>query len=372
MAPFQRAQRESYEMKIENPRDKYVLVFDWGNTLMKVFPQYQGPMADWPEVDPVDGVIEALDNLFARHTMVVATNAEESDASLVWKALERAGLGKYFQAVFTSRELGSQKPALEFFRQLESVLGRPANQIALVGDSYQGDILGAKAAGWQAVWYNPARRAVPGSVPFHDGEVSSMKDVPEALERLNLPDYATCLAWLIERDPPYNILAHVQIVAAAAYLLAVWLLEREVAADPVLTHRGGLLHDLGKIDSIRMGQGQGRQDHAALAYERLLARQQPQLAEIANRHMIYQDPAYARRPRTWEERLVYFADKLIEQNRPVAIQERIAGLKNRYPASAQEIEDSLPVLLEHERDICALLETSPADLIKRLQERLGF
>lgn len=360
------------DMPTETSAAKYALVFDWGNTLMKVFPEYAGPMDSWPEVREVEGVVEALEKLLGRYTMVVATNAGDSDAPQVWNALRRAGLGKYFKAVFTAKELGSQKPDVGFFRQIESVLTLPPYQIVMVGDDYKSDILGAKAIGWRAVWYNPTGQDVPGSIPFQDGEFSSMADFPRTLEWLYLPDCPTCLGWLEERGTPYNILAHVQMVAAAAYLLAVWLRRKGIAVDPVLTHRGGLVHDLGKMDSIRSGHERGDLgDHAALARDLLLARGQPELAEIADRHMLCQNPASLRRPRSWEEKLVHFADKLVEGNRTVSLQERLAALQTRYPAFAQEITGSLPILVEMEQEICMHLEITPDELIRRMSAALG-
>jgi putative hydrolase of the HAD superfamily len=330
-------------------------------------------MAGWPEVREVEGVIEALEKLLGRHTLVVATNAGDSDAAQVWKALRRVGMGEYFKAVFTARELGNQKPDSAFFRQIESVLAQPPHRLVMVGDGYAGDVLGPKAAGWRAVWYNPGRQAAPGSLPLQDAEVSDMAALPEALERLGLPDYPTCLGWLEERGTPFNILAHVQLVAAAAYLLAVWLTEKGAAVDPVLAHRGGLLHDLGKIDSVRLDRERGAQgDHAAQAREMLLARGQLALAEIADRHMITADPASPRLPRTWEEKLVHFADKLVEGSQVVSLQERIAALAARYPGFAGEIEGGLAILHELEGELCARLETGPEALIRRLNEALGL
>jgi putative hydrolase of the HAD superfamily len=32
-------------------RTNRCLLFDWGDTLMRVFPEYVGPMAAWPKVE---------------------------------------------------------------------------------------------------------------------------------------------------------------------------------------------------------------------------------------------------------------------------------------------------------------------------------
>jgi len=340
---------------------------------MKVFPQYTGPMAAWPEVREIEGVIEALEKLAGRHTMVAATNAGDSDAPQVWKALRRAGMGEYFKAVFTSKELGSRKPETVFFRQIESVLALPPHRVVMIGDDYKSDVLGAKAAGWRAVWYNPSGQDAPGGIPLQDGETASMADLPAALERMTLPDYSACLGWLEEQGTSFNIMAHMQLTAAAAYLMGVWLRKKGVSVDPVLAHRGGLLHDLGKMESIRSSRERGvLGDHAALAREILSARGQPELAEIAGRHMLCPDPASPRFPRSWEEKLVHFADKLVEDNRLVSLEERLEALKTRYPAFAQEIAASLPALTALEQEICGHLEIAPGELVQRLNAALGY
>lgn len=352
---------------------KTTLVFDWGNTLMKVFPQYEGRMADWPEVAAEDGIRQALEELHGRYPMAVATNATESGAPQVWQALKRAGLDEYFRAVFTSQELGgARKPAVGFFHQLESVLVRSPHQLVMIGDDYRGDMLGAKEAGWRAIWYNPRHQAAAGLLPLHDGEVQDLRTLPAALAQRNLPDYPTCLAWLAGRGTPYNILAHVHLVAAAAYQISVWLAAKGETINPVLVHRGGLLHDLAKIDTVTQVKAHEQYgDHARMARDQLLELGQPELAEIADRHMPYTDPNHPRRPLNWEQRLVHYADKLAEGARLVPIEDRLRALQGRYPMAAADLEKSWPILNELQMEICARLEITPSELIERLRQALG-
>jgi putative nucleotidyltransferase with HDIG domain len=350
-----------------------ILVFDWGDTLMKVFPQYSGPMAEWPQVEAVAGVLEALQNLNDSHPLIAATNAADSGAPQVWAALQRVGMGEFFKAVFTSQELGSRKPELRFYRQIESVLARPPRNMIMIGDSYQIDVLGAKTAGWRAVWYNPGFISAPGALPVHDAEIQHMADLPDALNFLTLPEIQVCLAWLSSRGAPFNLLAHVQLVASAAYLLAVWLKEKGQDVNPVLAHRGGLLHDLAKMDSVRgKNEGEKTVDHAAAAKDLLLSFNQPELAEIANRHMPHQHPDDPRRPQTWEQKLVHFADKLAEGSDLVSLEERMHSLQTRYPHYAQQLKHSRPHLAALQQEICAALEIDPEQMLERLRQELGL
>jgi putative hydrolase of the HAD superfamily len=54
--------------------------------------------------------------------------------------------------IFVSSEIGFPKPEPRFYRAVEEQLELPAEQILLVGDDYDADIAGPRAAGWQTMW----------------------------------------------------------------------------------------------------------------------------------------------------------------------------------------------------------------------------
>lgn len=240
------------------------LVFDWGDTLMHILPGYTGAKVDWPEVSLVDGVTQALEQLGGQSRLVVATNAADLSAAQVKAALQRGGLGQFFQEVFTAHELGGlRKPASGYFHALQAAMGKPAHHMLMVGDDYQVDVLGAYQAGWGTLWYNPAVRACPGLAPLQDTDLYQMSDLPAALLRLRFPGWNTCQAWMRARALPHTLLLHSQSVAAAAYQMAIWLRQNGEAVDPILAHRGGLLHDLAKVG--RIGPGIPQANHGERA-----------------------------------------------------------------------------------------------------------
>lgn len=53
--------------------------------------------------------------------------------------------------VFASSELGWRKPAPEFFRRVEELLGLGPHELLLVGDDPELDVAAAQAAGWRAI-----------------------------------------------------------------------------------------------------------------------------------------------------------------------------------------------------------------------------
>ena len=94
----------------------HALIFDWGDTVMRVFPEFSGPMAHWPRVEAEPGIEDALRTAKPSYVIALSSNASDSGPGLVRDALERAGLEKYFDEVFTARDLKATKPNSAFYR----------------------------------------------------------------------------------------------------------------------------------------------------------------------------------------------------------------------------------------------------------------
>ncbi len=345
------------------------LVFDWGDTLMCTAPGRNsppGPMASWKEVAAVEGAAQTLEQLAGRYLCVVATNASDSRSREVRQALARVGLDSYFKVIFTSSELGFRKPDPRFFQTIRSVLGREREQILMIGDDFRADILGAAQAGWHTLWFNPTGKTAPGLLPSQDAEITRLVDMPALLERPFVASYNLCLSWLQEQNLTQNLLAHVHAVASAAYLLAVWLRASGQPVDPLLAHRGALLHDLAKLKALERSPEQ-RISHAELAALILKDRAEPQLAEIARRHPLFALIQPEAAPRTWEEKLVYFTDKLVETSRLAGLEERIASLRQRYPSDSEKIASMIPALLTLQQELCTALALPSEELIPRIR-----
>lgn len=94
-----------------------------------------------------DDVLPALDALAARGLRLgVISNWDERLAIL----LERLKLEKYFSTIVVSCDVGFTKPSPVIFEHAAAKLGLPPGAILHVGDSYELDVLGAKAAGFHA------------------------------------------------------------------------------------------------------------------------------------------------------------------------------------------------------------------------------
>lgn len=161
---------------------RQAVLFDWGNTVMRCFPSFAGPMHEWPRVEAVQGIRDAIFGLRSESLIALATNAEDSSESDIRRALRRCDLSNLIDDVFCFRDLGHRKPAPAFYLSVLDALGLNASAVFMVGDSLRDDVLAANEVGISAVWFNPA------SADEHSGEksrtVHCFEDLAAALRQL--------------------------------------------------------------------------------------------------------------------------------------------------------------------------------------------
>lgn len=74
-----------------------------------------------------------------------------------------------------------QKPDPGIFRLMEAKLNLTPDSLLYVGDSFDNDVLGAKAAGWSVWWFNHQRRMIPSDqTAIYDDELTSFKELNNA------------------------------------------------------------------------------------------------------------------------------------------------------------------------------------------------
>ena len=163
-----------------------LVCFDWGDTLMRVFPEEEGPMATWSRVEAMPGAVAALEGLAGRYRLAMLTSGGDSTEAQVRAALGRVGLGSYFEAVILSRDMGLAKSDPAFYRRALAALGCPAEEAVMVGDSYVNDVAPAKRAGMRAVLYltGPDQAGRPETSPggpTPDAVVGDLAELPGIL-----------------------------------------------------------------------------------------------------------------------------------------------------------------------------------------------
>ena len=127
------------------------------------------------------GAEEAVDALSKKYRLFLASNGT---ASVQQGRMTSANLYRFFEKVFVSQELGTNKPAKEFFQRATAQIPDYDPQKALmVGDSLTSDILGGINAGMKTCWVNPKHLPADPAITA-DYEIEALSQLESLLEKL--------------------------------------------------------------------------------------------------------------------------------------------------------------------------------------------
>lgn len=114
---------------------------------------------------------EVLDYLREKYKLHIITNGfvEVQDIKV-----EYSGLAKYFENVFISERVGYKKPDKGMFLHALEVAGTTADRALMIGDNMQTDIIGARLAGIDQVFFNPTNNRVTEQPTYHIKELKEL------------------------------------------------------------------------------------------------------------------------------------------------------------------------------------------------------
>ena len=120
---------------------------------------------------------ELIAALSGRYRLALVTNG----LSRVQRPrLARSGIGRFFEAVVISEEVGATKPDSRIFAHaLQCLAHSDASSVLMVGDSLSSDIQGGTDSGIDTCWYNPSGRPSDSPVrpTFEVARLSALMEV---------------------------------------------------------------------------------------------------------------------------------------------------------------------------------------------------
>jgi putative hydrolase of the HAD superfamily len=114
---------------------------------------------------------ETLDYLFPKYPMVIVTNGFDE---LQAKKMNSAGIKNYFKHVITSQRAGNRKPSREIFDFALAESGFNPSEAVMIGDNLLTDIVGARTAGLDTIYFNPSGNSHDEPVTH---EISSLSEL---------------------------------------------------------------------------------------------------------------------------------------------------------------------------------------------------
>ena len=138
-----------------------------------------------------------------------------------------------------------------------------------------------------------------------------------------IPGVSHCLDLMAQYHMLPNIKDHSMVVARVAELVTKGLVAagHDLSIEKVIA--GALLHDIGKTACL-----DNDDDHAAKGAEICLAHNLEPIADIVAEHVILKN--YAPENAFAEKEIVYYADKRVNHDQVVSLEERLAYILERY------------------------------------------
>ena len=158
-------------------RDR-LICFDLGDTLMIEESERKDADGVTLEADLIPGMAELIRDL-SRLPVALALVAD-TRAGTYRNVLAQHGLFDMFDAFAVSEELGIEKPHPRMFAHALAHSGVDAAnaRAVMVGNNYGRDVLGARAAGFEAVWFHwNTRYPAPPEPAQADGVVTSADEL---------------------------------------------------------------------------------------------------------------------------------------------------------------------------------------------------
>ena len=119
---------------------------------------------------------EVLDYLSPKYNLYILSNGFRELQS---RKMQSAGVDKYFKKIILSEDLGVLKPSLQLFHFALSATQSELNQSLMIGDSWSADIVGAKGAGMDHVFYSGGNKEeeLPFSPTYHIKSLKELKNI---------------------------------------------------------------------------------------------------------------------------------------------------------------------------------------------------
>jgi len=133
------------------------------------------------EILPTQSVLtpharEILDycSVDGRYCLHLITNGFETTQ---WMKLQYSGISSYFKEIITSEKSNALKPHADIFAYALKATGAEISHSIMIGDALEVDVMGALNAGWDQVYYNPAKKTHDRKPTYEVHHLADLMDI---------------------------------------------------------------------------------------------------------------------------------------------------------------------------------------------------
>ena len=179
-----------------------------------------------------------------------------------------------------------------------------------------------------------------------------------------IPSVKICLELMEQYEMLDNIKAHSVMVEKIASIMGRGLKDSSMDISLEKIAAGALLHDIGKSHCLNTGD-----DHEAKGREICLENHLDEIADIVGEHVRLK--GYHLHSPTSEKEIVYYADKRVNDDMVVSLEERLSYLLKRYAKNmehiSQRIRRNFELCRAVEKKLFAELDFRPEDLARMVK-----
>ena len=156
---------------------------------------------------------------------------------------------------------------------------------------------------------------------------------------MRIPTKQQCLKILKDNNVPDNIIAHSKAVCKVAIKIVDLLEKGGISVNKDLVAAASLLHDIKKLSP---------NDHVIEGYGFVKSLGFPEVALVMRKHGLSNLEKDDCIPKTWEEKIVFYADKRVKNDKIVSVDERFEYIRQRYKKEDIEEEYNFTKMVEKE------------------------
>jgi uncharacterized protein len=156
---------------------------------------------------------------------------------------------------------------------------------------------------------------------------------------MKIPTKAQCFQILKDNSVPDNVIAHTSKVCEVSLKIADLLIKKGIGVNKDLVAAGALLHDVKKLSP---------NDHVIEGHDLMNSLGYSEVGQIIKKHGLANIDEEEFIPKTWEEKIVFYADKRVKNDKIVTVEKRFEYIKLRYKRKVIEKELNFTKAIEKE------------------------
>ena len=171
-----------------------------------------------------------------------------------------------------------------------------------------------------------------------------LKQLLKIKKQISIPSKEECIKLLKSNNVPDNIIAHTKKVCDFSMEVCDVLEKRSIKINRDLVAAAALLHDIKKLEPGEH-EIEGAKYISSLGY--------PEVGILIKKHGLKHCHLEEFHPITWEEKIIFYSDKRVKNDKVVSVDERFEYIKQRY--NKEHVEKEIKLTKDIEKE---LLETS--------------